>query len=138
MDHSRRYLQWSIAPGEIEPHDPLGDFRVDGDEGTLLERETYVDAYMLALLDGLEALREAERATIDTVIEPWPIELEWDGGHVLLRYRGTTIRIFDPGSLERELREGARELIGLLDRAADEAGLPHPVLPELRAAGQRT
>lgn len=84
--YAGRYLRWQLDEGEIEPYDPLGDLTVVGDDGAVEEKGTLIDAYLVAMEEGLERLRHESRVLMDVVVEPYEVGLVREGAGVRIEF----------------------------------------------------
>ncbi|RYZ43535.1 MAG: hypothetical protein EOO71_02975 [Myxococcaceae bacterium] len=134
--YAGRYLRWTLAPGEVEPHDPLGDLRLVGDEGAIEEKETLIDAYLLALSEGLKRLPHESRVQVDVVVEPHVLALTREGASRVIGYRGQTARVEEVDALVVDLQTASQRLLEVLDAAAVRLGIQKPSAPGLRRLAQ--
>lgn len=104
-------IDWT--PSTIEGGgDPLGDIRIKGVQGDLLVENTYADAWLDAIVQGLhELVGGAASVTVDLVDEPEPVILQLIDGDVVIGYAG--LRAVT-GSLRETCRAIAQDVRRLL------------------------
>ena len=130
--YSGRYIRWRLEAGGLEPYDPLGDLSVVGDDGAVEEQGTLIDAYLVALGEGLERLRHEPQVVMDVVVEPHALGLIREAAGVRVEYRNRSARMDDLDVFADDLKQAARRLVVALDEAADRAGVERPLMPGLR------
>jgi hypothetical protein len=112
-------IEWLLAEEEpIDPENLLGEIILTEGEATILERNTYVDSWLEALITGVNAVQKGKRVTVEILEEPNPLVFEPLNGGMRLSYQNTVIIIDKIENFIRGLRLAAHDLLMKLDKIA--------------------
>ncbi len=110
-------IAWTLDEEEpIDPENLLGDIILTEGETTILERNTYIDSWLNALITGVQGVQTGKRVTVDILEEPDPLVFEPLNGGMRLSYQNTAIVIDKIDNFVRGLRLAAHELLMKLDQ----------------------
>ena len=127
------YLQWELDTEDgLDAHDPLGNISIIGDEGKLEEKCTYIDAFLEALVEGVEQMEVGKTINIDPLVEPNDLEFDCTSNVLKINYGNQQVTISNPWQFAEDVQKVIEELIEVLDELADKANQSKRKLFKLR------
>ena len=114
------YLNWRLDDDEpIEPATPLGEVEIRGEVGRIVDDNLCLDTFFEAMVDALTSLATMQSASLDTLDEPDPLEVERLGERgVRLRFGEMSTDVHDRHTLCSELVVAVSEFLRQLDCAS--------------------
>ena len=127
------YLKWNLDTEEgIDVFDPLGDLKIYGDEGKLIEENTYLDAFFEALVEASKSIEVGRSIIVDPVVEPDNIEFNCKKDALEIIYGQQKTVVHDRKQFVEDVRQAVRELLRMLDEQSEFEKQQKPKLSKLR------
>ncbi len=115
------YLIWNLTT-EDDPvgslYDPVGQMKILGDKGIIIENCTNLDAFLEAFIKGIEGLKFKKTITVDPLIEPDDIIFSYQDNVLEIQYGKQEATIFNKLQFVEEVKNAVREIIDILDELA--------------------
>lgn len=113
------YLDWNLdMEEEANLYDPIGNLKIIGDKGTIVEDYTYLDAFFEAFAKGIERLKVEDVVIVDPLIEPNDIIFHRKNNLLEIEYGNQKTVIFNELEFTEEFKNAVIKLIGILDEFA--------------------
>jgi|SRR5215213_9137953 len=93
----------------------LGRIKLSKGEESIEEDNTYLDSWLIALIEGLDRIERNQRVSIDLVEEPDPLELDWTSGRLTIQYKSQKLVLDGKEELRTALKESARSMASKFD-----------------------
>ena len=127
------YLEWNLDTEEgIDVYDPLGDIKILGDEGKIVEESTYLDAFFEALIEAVQNIEIGKSISVDPIVEPNNIEFDCQKDFLKVTYGQQQAVLFQRNQFVKEVQEAVEELLKILDKQSKIAKQQKPKLVKLR------
>lgn len=127
------YLQWNLDIEEgIDIFDPLGNLKIIGDEGNIVEDSTYLDAFFEALVEAAQKIKTKTNISVDPIVEPNNLEFNCQKNTIKIHYGQQQAIIFDKDKFIRDVGEAVSELLKILDEQSQQTKQPKRKLIKLR------
>lgn len=127
------YLQWDLDIEEgIDIFDPLGNLKIIGDEGNIIEDSTYLDAFFEALVEAAQKIKTQTNISVDPIVEPNNLEFNCKKNTIKINYGQQQATIFDKNKFIKDVREAVSELIKILDEQSQQTKQAKRELIKLR------
>ena len=127
------YVTWTIDEEDgIDAYDPLGEIKIIGNQGQLEESCTYLDAFLEALVQGIQNIDKGKIIEIDPLVEPDNIKFDYTRENLIISYGKQQVTIFDKNEFVKDIQESVKNLVDILDMAAINAQDKKPKLLILR------
>ena len=127
------YLQWNLDIEEgIDIFDPLGNLKIIGDEGEIIENSTYLDAFFEALVEAVQKIKTETNISVDPIVEPNNLEFNCQKDTIKIDYGQQQATIFDKDKFIKDIREAVSELLKILDERSQQTKQPKRKLIKLR------
>jgi TATA-box binding protein (TBP) (component of TFIID and TFIIIB) len=127
------YLQWDLDIEEgIDIVDPLGNLKIIGDEGNIVEDGTYLDAFFEALVEAAQKIKTETNISVDPIVEPNNLEFNCQKNTIKINYGQQQAIIFDKNKFIRDIREAVSELLIILDEQSQQTKQAKRELIKLR------
>jgi TATA-box binding protein (TBP) (component of TFIID and TFIIIB) len=127
------YLQWDLDIEEsIDIFDPLGNLKIIGDEGKIIEDSTYLDAFFEALVEAAQKIKTETNISVDPIVEPNNLEFNCQKNTIKINYGQQQAIIFDKNKFIKDVGEAVSELLKILDEQSQQTKQPKRELIKLR------
>ena len=127
------YLQWDLDIEEgIDIVDPLGNLKIIGDEGNIVEDGTYLDAFFEALVEAAQKIKTETNISVDPIVEPNNLEFNCQKNTIKINYGQQQAIIFDKNKFIKDVGEAVSELLKILDEQSQQTKQPKRKLIKLR------
>ena len=127
------YLQWDLDIEEgIDIVDPLGNLKIIGDEGNIVEDGTYLDAFFEALVEAAQKIKTETNIIVDPIVEPNNLEFNCQKNTIKINYGQQQAIIFDKNKFIKDVGEAVSELLKILDEQSQQTKQPKRKLIKLR------
>lgn len=127
------YLQWDLDIEEgIDIVDPLGNLKIIGDEGNIVEDSTYLDAFFEALVEAAQKIKTETNISVDPIVEPNNLEFDCQKDTIKINYGQQQAIIFDKNKFIKDVGEAVSELLKILDEQSQQTKQPKRKLIKLR------
>ena len=128
-----KYLKWNLDTEEgIDVYDPLGDIKIFGDEGKIVEESTYLDAFFEALVEAAQNIKIGKNISVDPIVEPNNLEFDCQKDFLKITYGQQQAILFERNQFINEVQEAVKEFLEILDRQSEIAQQKKPKLVKLR------
>lgn len=127
------YLEWNLDVEDgIDIVDPVGDICIIGDEGMLMEKYTYLDAFFEVLIYTVHSIKANKNVVVDPVVEPNDICFNFQENVLKITYGQQKAIILDVEQFVKDVREAALKFLEIWDKEAELQKQPKLKLTELR------
>ena len=127
------YLEWNLDTEEgIDVYDPLGDLKILGDEGKIVEESTYLDAFFEALVEAVQNIEIGKSISVDPIVEPNNLEFDCQRDFLKVIYGQQQAILFQKNQFVKEVHEAVEELLKILDKQSEIAKQQKPKLVKLQ------
>ncbi len=127
------YLQWDLDIEEgIDIVDPLGNLKIIGDEGNIVEDGTYLDAFFEALVEAAQKIKTETNISVDPIVEPNNLEFNCQKNTIKINYGQQQAIIFDKNKFIKDVGEAVSELLKILDEQSQQTKQAKRELIKLR------
>ena len=127
------YLKWNLDTEEgIDVYDPLGDIKIFGDEGEIVEESTYLDAFFEALVEAAQNIEIGKSISVDPIVEPNNLEFDCQRDFLKVTYGQQQAILFQRNQFVKEVQKAVEELLKILDKQSEIAKQQKPKLVKLR------
>jgi hypothetical protein len=102
---------------EIGPDgmDPLGDIAISDGSSTIVERTTYLDSWLAALIEGYNQTKSTNYVTVEVAEERAPIQIEVMSNELLIfSYASQALIPQTPEALETALKKAAKSFLEMI------------------------
>lgn len=127
------YLQWDLDIEDgIDIVDHLGNLKITGDEGNIVENSTYLDAFLEALVEAAQKIKTETNISVDPIVEPNNLDFNCQKDTIKINYGQQQATIFDKDKFIKDVREAVSELLKILDEQSQQTKQPKRKLIKLR------
>ena len=116
------YIEWKLDDEyELDGDDPLGEVRISGEEGCIVESCTYLDSFLEALINGISQIDNSnQKISVDPMVEPDNIDLEYIDNVLRISYGSQCAFIHDLKQMKNALTKAVRRLVEKIDDLTDQ------------------
>ena len=125
-------LQLQEENEESNLYDPVGDIKILGDRGFVEEKDTYLDAFFEAFIEGANRMEAENIFSVDPLIEPNDILFHCDNNELEIEYRKQKALILNKNIFLENLQNAVADFLRESDKLAHNSNQPKRKLTKLR------
>jgi hypothetical protein len=115
------YFEWNLDDMEVNEdlYDSMGYIKILGDEGVFEEKDTFVDVFLEAFVEGVERMESEGIVRIDPLVEPNDIVFNYKNSSIEIEYGIQRTTILNKIQFLEELQYTVIKFLEELDEFAN-------------------